>query len=69
VAEALSGVTFKTEGTVKLDPDAKLALAGRPELPTPTPAQLGAGATPDSKAAVLTNFTSSRTCRLGRGRS
>jgi hypothetical protein len=58
VAAALSKVTLKTEGTVKLDPDAKLEVAGaRPEIPTPTAAQLGAGATPDSKAAVLTNFT------------
>jgi hypothetical protein len=58
VAAAMSTVTFKTEGTVKLDPESKLEVAGgRSEVPTPTEAQLGAGATPESKAAVLTNFT------------
>ena len=55
VAAALSQVTLKTEGTVKLDPDAQIG--SRSEIPTPSAAQLGAGATPDSKAAVLTNFT------------
>lgn len=56
VARALAGLTLKTEGTVKLDPEARLA-AARPDVPIPTAAQLGAGATPDSKAAVATNFT------------
>ncbi|MBV9079060.1 MAG: hypothetical protein JO048_16475 [Methylobacteriaceae bacterium] len=67
VAEALSAVTFKTEGTVKLDPEAKLALATRSDIPTPTPAQLGAGATPESKATVLTNFTVFKNVPFGQG--
>ncbi len=60
VAEALQGLTLKTEGTVKLDPDSRVAVgggSGATDVPTPSAAQLGAGATPDSKAAVLTNFT------------
>lgn len=58
VAVALSRITLRTEGTVKIDPDSKLELGGgRSEVPTPTAAQLGAGAVPESKAAVLTNFT------------
>ena len=67
VAEALSKVTFKTEGTVKLDPDSTVGLGGRSEVPTPTAAQLGAGATPDSKAAVLTNFTVFKNVPFGSG--
>lgn len=67
VAEALSKVTFKTEGTVKLDPDSAIAIGGRSEIPTPTAAQLGAGATPDSKAAVLTNFTVFKNVPYGSG--
>ena len=67
VAEALSKVTFKTEGTVKLDPDSTVALGARSEIPTPTAAQLGAGATPDSKAAVLTNFTVFKNVPYGSG--
>jgi hypothetical protein len=67
VAQALSGLTLKTEGTVKLDPDARLALGGRSEIPTPTAAQLGAGAVPDSKAAVLTAFTVFKNVPYGSG--
>lgn len=58
VAAAMSTVTFKTEGTVKLDPDSKIEVAGgHSDVPTPTAAQLGDGTGPDSKAAVATNFT------------
>lgn len=59
VAAALSGLTLKTEGMVKLDPQSILAIAAPkpPEGPRPTEAQLGAGATPPSQAAVNTNFT------------
>ncbi|MDB5513179.1 MAG: hypothetical protein JWR08_2662 [Enterovirga sp.] len=67
VALALEKVTFKTEGTVKLDPESKLDLSSRSEVPTPTAAQLGAGATPDSKAPVLTNFTVFKNVPLGGG--
>ena len=67
VAEALSKVTLKTEGTVKLDPESTLAVGGRSEIPTPTPAQLGAGAAPDSKAAVVTNFTVFKNVPFGSG--
>jgi hypothetical protein len=68
VAEALQKVTFKTEGTVKLDPESTLAAGGpRSEIPTPTPAQLGAGAQPESKAAVLTNFTVFKNVPYGSG--
>ena len=66
VAEALSKVTLKTEGVVKLDPDSVIG-GGRPEIPTPSAAQLGAGATPDSKAAVLTNFTVFKNVPYGSG--
>jgi hypothetical protein len=68
VAEALSKVTLKTEGTVKLDPDSTVSVGGgRSEVPTPTAAQLGAGAMPDSKAAVLTNFTVFKNVPYGSG--
>ena len=67
VAEALSKVTFKTEGTVKLDPESTVGLGNRSEVPTPTAAQLGAGATPESKAAVLTNFTVFKNVPFGSG--
>ena len=69
VAAALSKVTLKTEGTVKLDPDAKVEVAGgaRSEVPTPSAAQLGAGAAPESKAAVLTNFTVFKNVPYGSG--
>lgn len=68
VADALSRVTFRTEGTVKLDPESTLQLANaRPEVPTPTAAQLGTGATPDSKAAVATNFTVFKNVPFGQG--
>lgn len=56
VAAAMSRVVFRTEGTVKLDPDARIAAAGAPEMPRPTATQLGT--TPGSAApAVATNFT------------
>ena len=69
VAAALSKVTLKTEGTVKLDPDAKVEVGGAPrsEVPTPTAAQLGAGTSPDSKAPVLTNFTVFKNVPYGSG--
>ncbi|NNM71217.1 hypothetical protein [Enterovirga aerilata] len=68
VAEALQKVTFKTEGTVKLDPESAIAVnGGRSDVPTPTPAQLGAGAVPESKAAVLTNFTVFKNVPYGSG--
>ena len=58
VAAAMSTVTFRTEGTVKLDPDSKIGVANaHPDIPTPTPAQLGTGVSPDSRASVQTNFT------------
>ena len=67
VAEALSKVTLKTEGTVKLDPESTIGVGSRSEIPTPTAAQLGAGATPDPKAAVVTNFTVFKTTPFGSG--
>ena len=68
VAQALSGLTLKTEGTVKLDPEARLSLgSGRSDVPTPTATQLGVGAAPASKAAVLTNFTVFKNVPLGQG--
>ncbi len=67
VAEALSKVTFKTEGIVKLDPESTVGLGSRSEVPTPTAAQLGAGATPESKASVLTNFTVFKNVPFGSG--
>lgn len=67
IAQALSGLTLKTEGTVKLDPNSTVGLGGRSEIPTPTPAQLGANAVPDSKAAVLTNFTVFKNVPFGQG--
>lgn len=56
VAAALQTVTLKAEGTVKLDPDAKLSLPA-PPTPRPTEAQLGTGQKPASQAAVNTAFT------------
>lgn len=55
VAAALQTVTLKTEGTVKLDPDARLPAAA--PTPRPTEAQLGEGQKPASQAAVNTAFT------------
>lgn len=59
VAAALSGLTLKTEGIVKLDPESRLALASPPpsEVPRPTDAQLGTGTAPKSLASVNTAFT------------
>lgn len=56
VAAAMSRVTFRTEGTVKLDPDARIGApaAAPPDTPRPTASQLGTGQTP---TAVATNFT------------
>ena len=69
VAAALSRITLKTEGTVKLDPDSKIEVAGgaRSDVPAPTASQLGAGAAPDSKAAVNTNFTVFKNVPYGQG--
>ena len=69
VAAALSGLTLKAEGTVKLDPDARLATGGGgpSEVPRPTEAQLGGGAVPVSQAAVLTNFTVFKNVPYGSG--
>lgn len=70
VAQALSGLTLKTEGTVKLDPDSMLALSQpKPalETPRPTEAQLGAGAAPASRAAVNTAFTVFKNVPMGSG--
>ena len=66
VAHAMSRVTFKTEGTVKLDPESRIA-AARPDVPTPTAAQLGANAQPDSKALAATNFTVFKNVPFGQG--
>lgn len=58
VAAALERVTLRAEGTVKLDPDSKLAVGGgQPDVPRPTEAQLGAGTSPKSQAVVNTAFT------------
>lgn len=59
VASALSGLTLKTEGVVKLDPDSRLAMTPPPpaEVPRPTEAQLGTGTSPKSLANVNTAFT------------
>lgn len=59
VAAALSGLTLKTEGTVKLDPASMAALSSaKPaEAPRPTETQLGVGTKPASQAAVNTAFT------------
>ena len=65
VAAALSQVTLKTEGTVKLDTDARIE--ARSEVPKPSTAQLGTGATPESKAAVQTNFTVFKNVPYGSG--
>ena len=68
VAAAMSGLTLKAEGTVKLDPESTLALAQKPpEAPRPTASQLGAGATPASQAAVATNFTVFKNVPFGSG--
>lgn len=67
VARAMSGLTLRTEGTVKLDPEAKLALDSRQDVPKPTAAQLGAGALPESRAAVATNFTVFKNVPFGSG--
>jgi hypothetical protein len=56
VAAAMETVTLKTEGTVKLDPDARIAAAA-PAIPRPSEAQLGEGQKPVSQAAVATAFT------------
>ena len=66
VARALASTTLKTEGTVKLDPDAKItAAAPAPsEMPRPTDSQLGAGSTP---AAVTTAFTVFKNTPFGSG--
>lgn len=66
VARALEGLTLKTEGTVKLDPEARIGVA-RAETPTPTPDQLGAGARPDSQATAATNFTVFKNVPFGQG--
>ncbi|HMO30651.1 hypothetical protein [Enterovirga sp.] len=55
VADALQTVTFKTEGTVKLDPESRLAVSS--PVPRPTESQLGEGQKPASQAAVNTAFT------------
>lgn len=55
VAAALQTVTLKTEGTVKLDPQATLAAAA--PVPRPTESQLGENQRPASQAAVNTAFT------------
>lgn len=58
VAAAMEKVTFKTEGTVKLDPESRLAAAPAPApLPRPTEVQLGEGQKPASQAAVNTAYT------------
>lgn len=56
VAAALQNVTLKTEGTVKLDPEARIAAPQAP-MPRPTDAQLGEGQKPASQAAVNTAYT------------
>ena len=59
VAAAMERVTLKAEGTVKLDPDAKLPIGAgaTQEVPRPTETQLGTGTTPKSLANVNTAFT------------
>lgn len=66
VAEALKTVTFKTEGTVKLDPEARIA-AAQPAMPRPSEAQLGEGQKPASQAAVNTAFTVFKNVPYGSG--
>lgn len=68
VAAALATVTLKTEGTVKLDPESRLATAPSQEVPRPTEAQLGQGQRPASQAAVNTAFTVFKTVPYGTGR-
>lgn len=70
VAAALSGLTLRTEGTVKLDPEARLALASPPpppEVPRPTEAQLGTGGSQKGSASVNTAFTVFKTAAFGPG--
>jgi hypothetical protein len=55
VAAALGTVTLKTEGTVKLDPEARIGAAA--PTPRPSETQLGEGQKPASEAAVNTAFT------------
>ncbi|TDR90031.1 hypothetical protein [Enterovirga rhinocerotis] len=57
VAAALGTVTLKTEGTVKLDPESRLAASPPAEVPRPTEGQLGQGQQPASQGAVNTAFT------------
>jgi hypothetical protein len=62
---ALSDVTLKTvgevslkDGVVRLDPEARVKVAGEaPAAPGPTASQLKADAAPASKATVSTSFT------------
>lgn len=58
VAAALSTLTLKTEGTVKLDPGARLAVAApaAQDMPRPTESQLGTNQTPKSVATAFTVF-------------
>lgn len=68
VAAAMSSVVLKAEGTVKLDPDAKLPVASpASEVPRPTDAQLGTGTVPKSQAAVATAFTVFKNVPFGGG--
>ena len=58
VAAAMSRVTLKAEGTVKLDPESRIAAAPPQDVPRPTPAQLGTGGAPvPGQPVVATAFT------------
>lgn len=65
VAEALQTVTFKTEGTVKLDPESRIPAPA--PIPRPTETQLGEGQKPASQAAVNTAFTVFKSVPHGSG--
>lgn len=68
VAAAMEKVTFKTEGTVKLDPESRLAaVPAQPAVPRPTEVQLGEGQRPASQAAVNTAYTVFKNVPHGNG--
>lgn len=69
VARALANTTLKTEGTLKLDPNATVKAAAAPasEVPRPTEAQLGAGQGGAGGAAVTTAYTVFKNTPYGSG--
>jgi hypothetical protein len=58
-----------SDTVVRLDPNAVVNVRGgiNPELPRPTPNQLGTDAAPPSKAKVVTNYTVFKTVSYGKG--